>query len=112
MNGDTFDLGLLDGFGNFVGDEIAGFDNRLLGLRIGDFLGSDTSDETSGKNAGANIVSVLQALILTTVKGADDDVMRDVNQAAGKITSVGGTKSSISQTLAVSTDSSHVLEDG
>ena len=38
--------------------------------------------------------------------------MRDVDQAAGKITGVSGTESGVGKTFAVTTNSGNVLEDG
>ena len=113
---DRLDAGIDNPFRILDGHHPVAGHQDFAGLRMKDRIRNVTADQT-----------FLEALDLTpgidnrdgddpfvgsAVGFANDDILRDVDQTAGQITRVGGTKSGVGQTLSRSSGGVEVIKDG
>jgi len=109
------DAGSLDLVGVVQVDHLAFGHDDLAGDGVDHIAHGKTADQTLAEALDLLLALVdlrdPQAIGGATVDLAHDDVLRDVDHAAGQVTGVGGTQSGIGQTLTGTTGSNEIFQD-
>src|SRR5438093_3115071 len=105
--------GLRDRLRDHLVDLVATLHDGRAGLRMLDLLrGQSAEHAVLERLDDARLVGDHEdAVLVTAVFDADDDVLRHVHQTAGEVAGVGGPNGSVSQTLAATVRRDEVLED-
>ena len=114
-NLDALDTGGLDGGGEVFVDLLVHFDDGLA-LEVLELLERDAANDAVAKGlddlAGFDDRGDVDAFDGAAVVVRDDDILRNVDQTAGKVTRVGGLECGIGEALTSAVGRDEVLEDG
>ena len=113
---DLLDAALLDLRGHVLVDEHVRLADRLARLGIDDVVDHHAAEDAVAERLD-DLLAVLERLRIhshdrAAVVLGDDDVLRDVDEAAGQVAGVGGLQRGVGETLARAVRRDEVLEHG
>jgi hypothetical protein len=106
------EAGFVDGLGGVIGDELEPAFTTVLPFNL-DVLGGHAAGQAVGvglADGGGFAAEHHGTFGVATVVFGDDDVLRDVDQAAGEVAGFGGLKGGVGETLAGAVGGVEVLQ--
>jgi len=109
---DLINAGSGDLAGHFLVDHIVVFTEDFTGLRVDHIFGQQATVQTAAHSLTGNIILAanVNAIVRAAIVLVDDDVLGNVHETTGEITSVRGTQGGISQAFSGTVRGNEVFE--